>query len=180
MKQRAFIFFQAHISPEMGGKFCNELEHILDEGISELFLLLNSPGGSLRLALGILNFLESLPLKITTCNMSSCDSAAMLLFLAGKQRICTPESRFWLHPVFKESPIVHTEDELKVELNCLRQDNNAVAEAIALRTDGDVSKWKEAMLSKKFISAQEALELGLAHSIEKISIGCSDRIFTVV
>ena len=179
MKSRAFFLFQAQIDPDSGSTFCNKLETCMNDGCSELFILLNSPGGSLRLALGILNFLELLPIKVTTCNMSSCDSAAILLFLAGKYRICTPESRFWLHPVFKESPIVHTEQELQVELNCLRQDNQAVIDAIASRTNQDINAWSAAMENRQFISAQEALETGLTHSIGRIQCSEFDRFYTI-
>ena len=179
IKKRALFLFQAQIDPQSGGIFCDKLETCVNDGFSELFLLLNSPGGSLRLALGILNFLELLPIKITTCNMSSCDSAAILLFLAGKHRICTPQSRFWIHPVFKESPIVHTEDELQVELNCLRQDNQAVVEAIAARTNQNIPIWSTAMLNKTFISAVDAKELGLVHSIGRIVPQSSDKFYTI-
>ena len=179
MKKRALFLFQAQIDPRSGGILCDKLETCINEGCSEVFILLNSPGGSLRIALGILNFLELLPLKITTCNMSSCDSAAILLFLAGEKRICTPESRFWLHPVYKESPIVHTEDELQVELNCLRQDNQAVAEAIAARTNKNVQIWSTAMSNKTFVSAEDAKKLGLVHSIGQITSQNSDKFYTI-
>ena len=162
---KAFFLYQAPITPESGAVFCDKLEKCLSERCDEICLLLNSPGGSLRLALGILNFLETLPIRITTFNMSSCDSAAILLFLSGEKRFCTPESRFWTHPVYKESPITHDESDLEVELKCLRQDNEAVISAIASRTGGDPDTWRKAMLEKRFISAAEAQTLGLVHEI---------------
>lgn len=178
--KKAFFLFQAPISPDSGALFCTKLEEALSTGCDEIILLLNSPGGSLRLALGILHFLEMLPITITTYNLSSCDSAAVLLFLAGKRRICTPDARFWLHSVYSESPVVHTEEELIIEMNCLKQDNEAVISAIASRTNGDKEQWTTAMLKKSFISAQEAQSLGLLHSIEQIKCPKSSKVYMII
>lgn len=65
--------------------------------VEELVLQISSSGGSSDHGLLAYNYLKQLSLKITTIGMGNVDSAAVMLFCAGNQRLAMPSCRFVLH-----------------------------------------------------------------------------------
>ncbi len=63
-----------------------------------LRLFLNSPGGSMPIALALARLLLSSFNTIETYNLATVDSAAVCLFLTGERRHAFTTSRFYLHP----------------------------------------------------------------------------------
>ena len=94
-----YINFSVPITTTTACQLIDTLVTKVPDDIQELHLLLNSPGGSVPVALGIANFLESLPCNLITYNISRCNSAAIMLFVAGKKRYCVPEGTFLAHSV---------------------------------------------------------------------------------
>jgi ATP-dependent protease ClpP protease subunit len=66
---------------------------------TELYLLMNSDGGSIEDALSLFNLLKGLPVELTTVNMGQVASAAILPFLAGKNRYACAHSYFHFHNI---------------------------------------------------------------------------------
>lgn len=69
------------------------------EPISKLTVNIISVGGSVTPAIGIYNFLKSLPFHIHTHNLGEVSSAAILPYLSGKTRTAEPISKFMIHPI---------------------------------------------------------------------------------
>ena len=127
-------------------------------------ILINSRGGSIAAALGLLRFLEAFPgVEITTYNMEHCDSAAVLLFLAGQRRICRSDASFFLHSL--QIPVLRrqTANSLRRELRMLRRETAAVVEEFRKRTVLPAEKWRR-MLNDAgtHLDARAALDAGLA------------------
>ena len=71
----------------------------MNESVQNLHLLLTSSGGSLQEAFALYHLLKSIPLSVSTYNIDIIESAANIVFLAGRQRYCCKESRFMFHAV---------------------------------------------------------------------------------
>ncbi len=134
-----------------------------------IHLLITSPGGSVPVALGLAHFLAALPCRVITYNVSSVDSAAVLLFAAGTERICLAESRFYVHEVAKE--IVSSTVSLKTlqrEMDELTLDSENIAQMLARVTKLTPEEWKSRMSDGWIIDPPTAVEIGLATTMATI------------
>ncbi len=66
-------------------------------GAKHITLSLSSNGGDLVSGFTAYNLIRSLPVEVTTINMGSVESIAMMIYLAGNKRLCHPNSRFLIH-----------------------------------------------------------------------------------
>jgi ATP-dependent protease ClpP protease subunit len=70
---------------------------LYNKRISTLKFLISSWGGDLDSAIIIHDFLRALPLKVTTIGFGQVDSAAILIFLVGDERLAVQKCRFRMH-----------------------------------------------------------------------------------
>ncbi len=150
------------------------------DGTKVLHLLLNSPGGSVPVALGVANFLEGLPCKVVTYNMSRVDSAAILLYAAGEERVCLPEARFFAHSIQIELSGQYSLTSLGNEYKNLRNDFKNVVSYLSNKTGIRSSVWRRYMSDAGHLfSAEEALKRGLASKIACPDITTKDLLLTI-
>lgn len=67
------------------------------EGLTELQVDVNSPGGDVSEGYAILDYLNDLGVSITTRNIGTVASIATVIFLAGKERKSLPNAEFMIH-----------------------------------------------------------------------------------
>lgn len=168
---RRHINFSVPITAETALSLIDTLVVKVPDETTELHLLINSPGGSVPVALGIAQFLEGLPCKIITYNTSRCDSAAIVLFAAGEERICVPEGAFFAHTVNIELSGQYSLDALRLEYLKLRQEYNSIISYLSRRTHVSSRCWRNFMTEKGHVfSSSEALKRGLATSVKELAI----------
>ena len=164
------INFSAPITTDSVRKLIDILSKVPDE-IKELHLYINSPGGSVTVALGLVEFLKTLPCKIVTYNTARCDSAAILLFVVGEERICDPQASLFAHTVSVELSGEYTIESIRLNYLKLRRDYRSIIAFLSQKTNLSFSQWKNYMTEKGHtFSAQEAFECGLATRIVKLPI----------
>ena len=97
------ISFIGSISEENVQKLIDEIKKLNEKFLesTELTIYIPSPGGSVDIAVELFNFLKLLDCKITTVNLSCVNSAAIIIFAAGDERICLPCSSFYVHSITK-------------------------------------------------------------------------------
>jgi ATP-dependent protease ClpP protease subunit len=71
----------------------------LQSGASEIELHLSSEGGNMTAGFALYFFLKSLPIPLSTHNVGSIESIAVVIFLAGAKRYACPGTRFLVHPL---------------------------------------------------------------------------------
>lgn len=79
---------------------CMAINERLQDGkrkFSEMYLFLNSTGGSVEDGIGLYGFIRSLPIEVTTINVNLIASIAIVPFLAGKKRVALPHATFHFH-----------------------------------------------------------------------------------
>lgn len=69
----------------------------ITSGTKEIQILFSSSGGDVIEVFSLYNFLRALPVKLTLHAIGYVDSIAMVVFLAGEQRLCSPDSTFLFH-----------------------------------------------------------------------------------
>jgi ATP-dependent protease ClpP protease subunit len=93
-----YAFFDQAIDLAAAKRLRQQLAGLVDAGVSDITLVVDSPGGLLEAALITYSFIRSLPVKVKTHAQGFVASAATLLFLAGEERSADRSARFLFHP----------------------------------------------------------------------------------
>ena len=123
-------------------------------------LVMNSSGGCMFEMFGIIDYIKSLKVKVNVIvRGQAMSAAAMILATATGSRICSKHTTIMLHEASigqygKSSDIQASAKQYKkMEDDCIR--------LLAESTKKDETWWKENTRKDLFLSADEALELGI-------------------
>ena len=121
-----------------------------------LRLVIDSPGGSIPLALTLARFLMNCFSEIHTYSLSMVDSAAVCLYLCGGRRYAYPSSRFFMHPPSVPVHGIQTELQLKEILQGLQTDTRCMIDFYCERTSISRSVWQKVFRSSRYMDVDEA------------------------
>ena len=176
----AHIVLMDTIDTKKAENILNLLKEKVSDDCTHIHLAIQSPGGSVPVALALANLLLSLSCPITTYNIGNVDSAALIIFAAGTKRICSPRALFHTHPISKKVEGSQTIETLSSLIQEMEEDTRRVAEFLAHRTKKTpTSTWQELMSKTHIISSDEALNMGLVHCIEEYRFNLIDYFVTV-
>lgn len=163
------INFTGSVNEENVRAFITEIKNLVEENpnAASLTIYISSPGGSVDIAVELFNFLKLLDCKIRTVNMSCVNSAAIIIFAAGTERICAPCSSFYVHSVTKNLSGEFTADDLLREAREMTANTDKVATILANAGNKNKSYWKRLMRKGCLLTPQKAKELGLINDISE-------------
>lgn len=133
----------------------------------EIVLVINSTGGSVKIAMAIYDLLKSLNTKIKTIAIGKCYSMATILFSLGEERYIGENSDYMLHRVnftFAKDTTL-TAGELTEMLKSSEADEKKWKEMISAGCDKDISVFLGEVFSSKedvFLTPEETLDMGIA------------------
>ena len=165
-----FIYFQRSIDLISAKALRTDLVALVEGGVTDITLVINSPGGLLAPSLQLYSLIRSLPAKIKTHGQGIVASAANLLMLAGENRTADSTTRFFFHP--SQSPIIGTFNSVQFDDQVLvmREYENMLADIYRERTkipEGDIDRFKHGSVP---YDAAKALEYGVIHKIHALEI----------
>ena len=96
---RHYISFQAPINETTSSRLIAIVNGSIQKGVNDFHIIVSTGGGSISAALLIYGFLQSLPAKVTTYNLSTIQSAGEIIYLAGEMRISNPKTLISLSQV---------------------------------------------------------------------------------
>lgn len=162
------IRFFAPVNDATINALLNAIDQKMKEGHKSFVLLISSPGGTVFHGLSAYNYLKGIPADITTHNFGSVDSIGVVLYCAGKRRLCVPTARFLLHGVSAPfpQPTSLEEKQLEERLKSLQIDLQNIAKVIALTTGKPQGEIMQAMNNRTALNPEEAKSWGLVHEIK--------------
>ena len=163
------ISFTGSVNEENVRAFVNEIKTLTEKfpNATKLTIYISSPGGSVDIAVELFNFLKLLDCKIRTVNMSCVNSAAVIIFAAGEERISLPCSSFYVHSVTKNLNGDFTADDLLREAKEILANTDKVASILAHASNKNKSYRKRLMRKGCLLTSRKAKELGLVHDISE-------------
>ncbi len=165
MKEDYFII-SGYVDEHMVENILYIVKEKISDDCKKLHIAVQSSGGSVPIALAIANLLMSLPCKVFTYNIGNVESAALIIFSAGENRVCSPGARFYIHPIGKEIRGIQTEETLKKYLNEIKQDTERVAQYLANQTrKTNINKWKKIYAGSSILLPEKAVQMGLVNCI---------------
>ncbi len=141
--------------------FIRELAAIKTPKIS---LRVNSPGGDVFDGLAIFNAIGRHPAEVTAHIDGIAASAASFLIMAADSIVMSPHSQMMIHDArgFALGPA----DDMRQMADVLDKNSDNIAAIYAEKAGGTVEEWRALMKAETFLSDQEAVDLGLADSID--------------
>ena len=175
MAQKIYLNLQANISQDVATKLITAIEDNLRKGMSELHLLMASPGGSVDPGMAIYNLLRGIPVTVSTYNYGSVDSVAGVIYCAGVRRLATPHCKFLIHGVTWTAPpspqgITTTEQQIREQLGQIETVKRNIASVIAEATGKTLEQVAADMTSGLTLTAEGAKDYGLVHELTTLLV----------
>lgn len=142
--------------------------HMRDETKKDdpINLVINSTGGSVYEALGIIDYIQSLDVKVNTIVRGCAMSAAALILCAGTGvRAASKNSTIMFHEM--SSDIYGKSSDMKANVQHMEKLEDILLDIMYTNSKKDVEWWKTTTIKDFYITPKEALELGVIDTIIK-------------
>lgn len=129
-----------------------------------LNIVINSDGGDVYEALGMIDFMQSLNVKINTICRGRAMSAAALLLCAGTgTRAASKNSTIMFHEI--SSGIYGKSSDMKANVQHTEKLEEILINIITENSKKDSLFWRDKILKDYYLSPEEALDLGVIDNI---------------
>jgi len=139
------------------------LQHRKDK-TAPVNLMINSPGGDIYEMFGIIDYIESLDVKVNTvCRGRAFSAAAIILTCGTGKRMMSKRSTVMFHQ--SSSFLGGKMSDITAFLDNVKSLEKIIYTMLAEKTNQDADWWKNKMRSDMFLTAEELLEIGVIDQI---------------
>tara|TARA_R100001377_G_scaffold77364_1_gene54615 strand:+ start:333 stop:941 length:609 start_codon:yes stop_codon:yes gene_type:complete len=139
------------------------LQHRKDK-TAPVNLMINSPGGDIYEMFGIIDYIESLDVKVNTvCRGRAFSAAAIILTCGTGKRMMSKRSTVMFHQ--SSSFLGGKMSDITAFLDNVKSLEKIIYSMLAEKTNQDADWWKNKMRSDMFLTADELLEIGVIDQI---------------
>ncbi len=170
-----FLFFQQNIDLLTMKTLRNYFVALIEGGVTDITLVVSSSGGLVVPALQMYSLIQSLPAKVKTHGQGFVQSAANILFLAGRERSADANVKFLFHPSQSQVFGAFSGPQLEDQLHLANDAEDAQAQIYLERTrlpEADVKRFKRETI---VYDTAHALEYGIIQSIGDMQIPGEQR-----
>jgi ATP-dependent Clp protease protease subunit len=129
-----------------------------------LNLIINSDGGSVYEALGIIDYIQSLDVKVNTICRGRAMSAAALILCAGTGlRAASQYSTIMFHEI--SSDIYGKSSDMKANVQHMEKLEEILLEILKTNSNKEKDYWKNVTIKDYYITPKEAMDLGVIDAI---------------
>lgn len=154
----------------VGNRLCTALILLSsDDPTADIYLWINSPGGSVSAMLAIRDTMRAIPNRVRTVNLGLAASAGQFLLSAGTpgHRYSLPHAKVLLHQ--GSAGFGGTAGDIAIQADDLRHTRDTVLDLIATDTGQDVATVERDSRRDRWFDAEEAKVYGfLDHIVESI------------
>lgn len=161
------ILFNVPVTYESVELTINRLEKLQQEGVTEAYIKLDSPGGSVLDGAKLLSYIKASPMTIHTICDGLCASMAAQLFEVGKTRLMTDKSVLMFHPA--SGGVQGTLEQMLSQLNMIKLYVDRLDAEVALRSGLDYNEFKTLLAVEYWLESEDALNKNLADNLIFIS-----------
>ena len=127
-------------------------------------LIINSPGGDIYDMLGMIDYIESLSVKINTiCRGKAFSAAAIILTHGTGQRMMSKRSSVMFHQ--SSSFISGKMSDISAYVDNIRTLETTIYNLLENKTKKDATWWREMMKTDFFLTADQLVEYGVVDQI---------------
>ncbi len=165
LKER-IIFLGSDVRDENANAICAQMLLLAAEDpTKDIWLYINSPGGSVTAGMAIFDTMQWVPCDVATVAMGMAASMGQFLLSAGTKgkRYATPHARILMHQPL--GGIGGTATDVKIQAELLLAMKKQMAELIAEHTGQTVEKITEDSDRDRWFTAQEAKDYGFVDHV---------------
>ena len=163
--QDRIIFLTGEIDDAMSNIIISELLYLDNINHENIYLYINSPGGSITSGMGIYDTMRFIESKVITIGVGMCASMAAFLLSSGDERYVLPNAEVMIHQPLGGAQGQATDIKIAAErIIKLKEKLNKI---LANNTHQPLEKIYEDTERDNFLSAIEAKEYGLIDDIIK-------------
>jgi len=127
-------------------------------------LMINSPGGDIYEMFGIIDYIETLDVKVNTiCRGRAFSAAAIILTCGTGTRMMSKRSTVMFHQ--SSSFLGGKMSDITAYLDNVKSLEVIIYDMLAAKTNKDAEWWKNKMRSDCFLTADELIEIGVIDQI---------------
>ena len=139
----------------------NRTQEVKDNPIN---IIINSPGGDIYDMLGIIDYIESLSVKVNTiCRGKAFSAAAIILAHGTGSRMMSKRSSVMFHQ--SSSFLSGKMSDITAYVDNIKTLENTIYDLLAEKTKKDAEFWRENMKSDMFLTSEQLLSYGLIDQI---------------
>ena len=144
-----------------------------EDSTKDIFLYINSPGGSITAGMAIYDTMQYVPNDIVTVGIGMCASMGQFLLSSGTKgkRYATPNTRVLLHQ--PHGGFGGTASDIQTQAELILSMKKQLAAITAEQTGKTVEQIMKDGDRDRWFSAQEALEYGFIDHIQKYAAGAT-------
>lgn len=166
-----YISFNAPIVPVSVQALMGTLAKSVQDGYSEINVLLSTPGGEVNQGITLYNFIKALPVTVNMFNIGNVNSIGNVVYQAGTKRTTCEFSSFMFHGVGfdiknERFELSHFQDKMK----SLQNDQSLILEIMVRHTKMSVADIEDLFRKMAFINAQESLQHGISDEVANVSV----------
>ena len=165
MKRIAHYLVSGDINEDMLRDFIFFLRHDVSSNCEILEVGIASNGGAIGIGIAMYELLKATPQIVRTINLSNVDSAAIVVYAAGAERLCVPNAAFYFHSVGKKVDGVKTKADLVNIINEIDFDTSRIVSILNRTTKMPERHWRELMFQGGVVGAQDSLNYGLSTAL---------------
>ena len=135
----------------------------LPSEVSEIRLLINSPGGDVFDGLAMMNILRAHPARVVAVVQGLAASAASFIAVGADELVMNPGAMLMIHDA--STGVYGWADDLREVADLLDKISDNIAGIYASKAGGTVTDWRDQMRSEAWYTADEAITAKLADSV---------------
>ena len=163
------IFLIGEVNPASAGELIKQLMYLDKQGLDEITLCINSPGGEVISGLAVYDYIKIMKSAVKTVCIGDAASMGAIIFLAGEKREMLPHTRILIHdPSYGHLDVSGKKPhEIQRGVDSLNKVRETLAEIISKKTGKKLDEIYEITAEDQYFTAEEAIEFGLATDIFK-------------
>lgn len=165
MLKDRIIFLSGEINDSLANIVISELLYLDNQNNEDIYLYINSPGGSITAGMSVYDTMNFINSKVITIGLGMCASMAAFLLSSGNTRYALPNTEIMIHQPIGGAQGQATD--IKIAAERIIKLKSKINKILAKNTKQNISKITKDTERDNFLSAEEALEYGLIDKIIK-------------
>jgi ATP-dependent Clp protease protease subunit len=166
------VWLGSEVRDDMANEICAKILLLAaEDSTRDIFLYINSPGGSITAGMAIYDTMQYVPNDIVTVGIGMCASMGQFLLSSGTKgkRYATPNTRVLLHQ--PSGGFGGTADDIQTQAELILSMKKQLASITADQTGKTVEQVMKDGDRDRWFTAEEALEYGFIDHIQKHAAG---------
>ena len=165
MLKDRIVFLSGEINDNVANIVISELLYLDNQNNEDIYLYINSPGGSITSGMSIYDTMNFIKSNVITIGLGMCASMAAFILASGNKRYSLPNTEIMIHQPLGGAQGQATD--IKIAAERIIKLKNKLKKILASKTNQNIEKIQIDTERDNYFDAYEALEYGLIDAIIK-------------